>query len=282
MNIDTTTGSALTDHERSLLAQHFLSVLRDENWNVFASMLTDNASWKMPGSNVLSGNCTGAASITENARILMSFEPSFHLKNVQLSYSGFVLSVHLQAQAGSKVLSQHAAIMCTLEGDRISVINFLMSDLRNLNEFFDSNLSHFDDSPASPVSKQLQSAIASTFLTAMTSNDWDMMRSIMEPDLQWTLPGKSLLSGPANGVEAVVKRALSLKKFGVMFQLMNILYGWDGVALSLHNTANRGSLILNEYVTIAFRLGASNITGMTTHLSDVPGIEAFFVPGIID
>ena len=124
--------------------------------------------------------------------------------------------------------------------------------------------------------------IANTFLTAMKTNDWELMRLVMAPDLQWTLPGQSLLSGPAVGVDAVINRAQSLKKFGVMFQLIHILYSWDGVALLLHNTGKRASLVLDQFVTIAFQLDGETITGMTTYLSDVPGIEQFFVPGIID
>jgi len=127
-----------------------------------------------------------------------------------------------------------------------------------------------------------KSTVANTFLTAMKTNDWDLMHSIMAPDLEWTLPGQSILSGPAIGVDAVIKRAQSLKRFGVMFQLIHILYSWDGVALLLHNTGKRDSLELDEIVTIAFQLDGKKITGMTTYLSDVPGIEQFFVPRIID
>jgi ketosteroid isomerase-like protein len=124
--------------------------------------------------------------------------------------------------------------------------------------------------------------IANTFLTALKNNDWDTMRSILAQDASWTLPGTSILSGVAAGADAIIRRAQGLKSFGVKFELKHVLYGLHGVALSLHNTASRGSLILDEQVAIVCQISDSKIIAMATYLSDVTGIEQFFVPGIID
>jgi ketosteroid isomerase-like protein len=123
-------------------------------------------------------------------------------------------------------------------------------------------------------------AIANTFIASLKSNDWDAMRSILAADASWTLPGTSLLSGPANGAEAIIKRVQGLKYFGVNFDLKHILIGLHGFTLSLHNTASRGDLILDEQVAIVFEVAGGKITGMATYLSDVAGINAFFIAGI--
>ena len=122
--------------------------------------------------------------------------------------------------------------------------------------------------------------IANTFITSLKNNQWDTMRSILAPDAIWTLPGTSLLSGPAHGAEAIIKRAQGLKYFGVNFDLKYILIGLNGFTLSLHNTATRGELILDEQVAIVFEVEAGKIAGMATYLSDVAGINAFFIAGI--
>jgi ketosteroid isomerase-like protein len=124
-------------------------------------------------------------------------------------------------------------------------------------------------------------AIANLFLTAMKTKDWDLMRSVMREDINWTLPGISILSGTANGIDKVIERAQSLRAFGVMFELKNILLGMEGVALALHNTAERNGLVLDEQVVIAFALKGGKIAAMTTYLSDVAGINQFFIEGII-
>lgn len=127
-----------------------------------------------------------------------------------------------------------------------------------------------------------KASIANSFVAALRNNDWENMHSILVPDATWTLPGTSLLSGPANGADAIVERVKNLKKFGVNFDLKYILTGLNGFTLSLHNTSQRGELILDEQVAIVFEISEGKISKMATYLSDVEGINRFFVPGIID
>jgi ketosteroid isomerase-like protein len=122
--------------------------------------------------------------------------------------------------------------------------------------------------------------IGNTFLDALKNNKWDTMRSIIAEDAVWTLPGTSLLSGRATGVDAIIRRAQGLKYFGVKFQLKHLLYGLHGVTLSLHNTASRENLELDEQVAIVCEIADGKITAMATYLSDVAGINAFFIAGI--
>lgn len=131
------------------------------------------------------------------------------------------------------------------------------------------------------TSEEIKEQLASQFLTGLKNRDWQLMRSTLADNVTWTLPGTSLLSGPAIGADAVIKRANQLRDFGVMLQLNHILYGLDSVALSLHNTANRGNLILDEQVAIVCDIVDSKISRIVTHLSDVEGINNFFVEGVI-
>lgn len=133
-----------------------------------------------------------------------------------------------------------------------------------------------------PITDDQKLAIANIFVTALRNDDWDMMHTILAPDATWTLPGTSLLSGLASGADAIVKRVQNLKKFGVNFDLKYILIGLNGFTLSLHNTAKREDLILDEQVAIVFELANEKVVSMVTYLSDVPGINQFFIPGIID
>ncbi|WP_293304552.1 nuclear transport factor 2 family protein [Pedobacter sp. UBA5917] len=132
------------------------------------------------------------------------------------------------------------------------------------------------------ITDEEKATIANSFVAALRNNDWENMLNILVPDATWTLPGTSLLSGPANGADAIVKRVQNLKKFGVNFDLKYILIGLNGFTLSLHNTSRREELILDEQVAIVFEISERKISKMATYLSDVEGINRFFVPGIID
>jgi ketosteroid isomerase-like protein len=137
------------------------------------------------------------------------------------------------------------------------------------------------NNPEKLLSDEDKLQIATTFLTSLRSRNWQMMHTILTEDASWTLPGTSLLSGEAKGADAVVDRARKLRNFGVMVELLYILYSMEGVAVSLHNTGGRGELKLDEYVVIVMELRDKKIARLTTHLHDVPAINGFFIEGII-
>ena len=54
--------------------------------------------------------------------------------------------------------------------------------------------------------ESMKQEIGEKFLTALRSHDWEMMRTIMAPEVVWSLPGSSRISGEAHGVDAVIAR----------------------------------------------------------------------------
>jgi hypothetical protein len=53
--------------------------------------------------------------------------------------------------------------------------------------------------------------------------------------------------------------------------------GQYGVALSLHNTAKRGNLVLDEHLATVCLLREGKICAINSYLSDVEMVNAFFV-----
>ncbi|MBD0254193.1 MAG: nuclear transport factor 2 family protein [Cytophagales bacterium] len=75
--------------------------------------------------------------------------------------------------------------------------------------------------------------IAGRFLTALRTRDWNLLRSLLTEDAVWTLPGTSAISGEAIGAEAVIRRGQKIAASGASLELKHMLYGLDGVALSI-------------------------------------------------
>jgi uncharacterized protein len=119
--------------------------------------------------------------------------------------------------------------------------------------------------------------IAEAFLRALRAKDWVAMRELVADDAVWTLPGTSLISGEARGGDAVVARAQVIASYGLNVALDYVLYGQTNVALSLHNTARRGELALDEHHATVCRLRDGRIAGIDTYFSDVDMVNAFFV-----
>ena len=47
--------------------------------------------------------------------------------------------------------------------------------------------------------------ITRKFSAAMSARDINLLKAILTDDIIWSLPGKSLMSGEAHGVEAILK-----------------------------------------------------------------------------
>ena len=119
--------------------------------------------------------------------------------------------------------------------------------------------------------------IARRFHAALTARDWSAIRALLTDDAHWTLPGDNTISGPANGADAVVDHARKVAGYGVNFELLHILVSRDNVALSLHNTARQGDRVLDQYLATVCRLKDGKIADIETFLSDVDGMNAFFI-----
>ena len=119
--------------------------------------------------------------------------------------------------------------------------------------------------------------IARRFHAALTAADWDKLRSVLHDDATWWLPGDNAISGKAIGADAVVARAQKIASYGLSFELLHILVSPTNMALSLHNTARRDGAVLDEYLATVCFLHNGKIANIETFLSDVQGMDAFFV-----
>jgi uncharacterized protein len=118
--------------------------------------------------------------------------------------------------------------------------------------------------------------IARDFHGALVARDWRRMRALFHDDATWTLPGDNAISGRAEGGDAVVDRAKLIAGYGLSFELKHILLSRDNMALSLHNTAERDGVRLDEHLATVCRLRDGRIAEIETYLSDVPGMNRFF------
>ncbi|MEU2435414.1 nuclear transport factor 2 family protein [Streptomyces rubradiris] len=119
--------------------------------------------------------------------------------------------------------------------------------------------------------------LGTRFHAFLAAGDWDGIRSLLTDDATWTLPGDNTVSGTAVGADAVVERARKIASYGLDFRLLHILVSRENMALSLHNTARRGDVRLDEHLSTVCRLRDGRIASIETYLSDVPGMNAFFV-----
>ncbi len=127
------------------------------------------------------------------------------------------------------------------------------------------------------MSIEINKRIADDFIRGLRTRDGKLLQSIMKEHVVWSLPGKSLMSGEAHGVEAILKRSEILGRYGVTITVEYVLYGFKDVALSLHNTGKLDGRVLDEHLTSVLLLEGEQISRINTYISDVPMLDAYFV-----
>jgi uncharacterized protein len=129
------------------------------------------------------------------------------------------------------------------------------------------------DQTQSVISDVEMHDLADIFLLAINSRNWDMLRMIITKDCIWRWPGTDDYSGTAIGADSVIKEITSLVDRIYDSRLINILYGLNGVAISLHfHTKMRGREIDEDLVTVCVLRGHL-ISGINTYLTNADGIE---------
>jgi hypothetical protein len=65
--------------------------------------------------------------------------------------------------------------------------------------------------------------IAESFIAGLRNRDVSLLSSILTGDVTWTLPGESFMSGEAQGVDGILKRAQGFQQYNVHLEIKYVL-----------------------------------------------------------
>lgn len=127
------------------------------------------------------------------------------------------------------------------------------------------------------ASNRADVTVAERFLGAFGAHDWEAMRTVLAPDLAWSMPGTGTISGTIHGVDAAINRLQEIVGRGLNAELLHVLTGVNGVTLSLHNTAKApDGRKLDEHLATVLTIRDGRVAAIDSYLSDVDGMSAFF------
>ena len=132
---------------------------------------------------------------------------------------------------------------------------------------------HMTDDPKQDARAQL----LVRFTDALQHAKIDELNQCLTQDVVWTLPGHSTMSGVVAGPDEVLKRSKAINEYEVTLDLELVTYGYDSVALRLHNHGTHDGRVLNEYLSTVFHFEGDRISRIDTHVSDLEMLNAFFV-----
>ena len=117
---------------------------------------------------------------------------------------------------------------------------------------------------------------ARKFLCVLGVPDEGVVKSVAVDDVLWTFPGTSRISGEARGASGVIARGKIIAAHDVQVEIIRPVYGYNGVAVMLHNTGAKDGRVLDEHLAAVFAFRGDKIERLDTFLSDVPMVQAFF------
>jgi uncharacterized protein len=117
--------------------------------------------------------------------------------------------------------------------------------------------------------------IALNFIHSLQDRDPAKLRAVLTDDAVWSLPEAGDAGGEAKGADAIVARGQFLGEHGVTFELLHVIYGFEGMGIMLHNTGKCRNKVLDEYLTSIFKLEDEKICRIDTYISDVRMLNAY-------
>ena len=84
------------------------------------------------------------------------------------------------------------------------------------------------------ISEEEMEDLTDKLLLSIKSRNWELLRLIITKDCVWRWPGIGPFSGMAVGADSVIKEISGMSGRVLDLKLRKVLYGLNGVALSLH------------------------------------------------
>jgi ketosteroid isomerase-like protein len=118
------------------LARAFHARLVARDWRGLRELFHDDATWTLPGDNLISGTVRGADAVVARAEQIARYGLKFRLSHVLLSRDNVALGLHNTAERPGAVLDEHVATVCRLRDGRIAEVETFLSDVPGMNRFF--------------------------------------------------------------------------------------------------------------------------------------------------
>lgn len=130
--------------------------------------------------------------------------------------------------------------------------------------------------PGDPTPTDQRRAIVSAFATAIVHDDHAGIAANATPDIVWTIPGSSVVSGRMSGVDAVTRLADVLAHYGLRIDVQGFAYGVDTVAVRLHDSGERNGVTLDQDVVNVLTIRDGKVANVAANLADVDQFDAYF------
>ena len=114
------------------------------------------------------------------------------------------------------------------------------------------------------------------YATALANGDRAGLAACSIEDITWSIPGASRVSGSFVGADEVLGVGRTFAEFGYHFDVENITFEPDDVAVILRASGANNERTVDEVVVNVLGFVEDRVASIVTHLSDIEGFNANF------
>ena len=119
-------------------------------------------------------------------------------------------------------------------------------------------------------------ALVNQFATAVQTVDLAGLEAAANPDITWTVPGASHISGQQHGVDGVLWLAKMFSDFGYQIALQGLTFGVNDVAVEIRGTGNHAGKTIDVAAVNVLNFRDGKVVAVGTHFSDIDSVDAYF------
>jgi uncharacterized protein len=125
----------VTVPERTKLGWAFYAALLARDWSAIRGLLTDDATWSLPGNDLIPDPAIGADSVVARAEKIAGFGGNFTLMHILISQTNVALFIQNAATCHGRTLNGHLATVCHIRDRKIAAIETYLTDVGGMNTF---------------------------------------------------------------------------------------------------------------------------------------------------
>jgi ketosteroid isomerase-like protein len=118
-----------------------------------------------------------------------------------------------------------------------------------------------------------QGTLMGRFAAALNTRDEQTLRELCTPDVSWTIPGLSEVSGRHEGVAGLVAVEAALAPQQIVPQLEALFHGPDSIVALVHDTGDKRGHRLDIRVALHVQLRDGRVAALVSHMSDVRAFD---------
>ncbi len=128
-------GREIEAHQRAL-GEGFAAAVKSQDSALMRSVTSDDVTWSLPGTNLISGDAHGVDAILRRSRLLAEYGVNIDVEHMVYGRRGFGFLLHNTGNRLGRMLDEHLTSIFQATDGLINQVDTYISDVEMLDRYF--------------------------------------------------------------------------------------------------------------------------------------------------